>query len=57
MKEIKDCLIGLGVIVIVYIVVAWFAFQARNELCNESVFFIHFVDVVRYEKLEKFQSN
>lgn len=38
-----------------YIVIAFYAWQARNPKANQMTFYTHFEDVVKFKKLEKFQ--
>lgn len=53
-SEITTWLFSVGIAIGVYLSVAFFVWQARNPLANQMTFYTHFVDMVKFHKLDKF---
>jgi len=50
-------LLGLAFAMALYAGVAWFAFEWRNPLCNETAFYRHFPSVMTFKRLPQYQHD
>jgi len=55
MTALEKLLLTVGIAGAIYITLAWPVFQFRNPKCNEMGFYRHFIQVVTYQKIEKYQ--
>ena len=55
METKEKVIYGVIFSIVLYMNIAWFIFAWRNPLCNEIAFFKHFVSVMSFEKLDKYQ--
>jgi uncharacterized membrane protein len=56
-EVVSTFLLGLAVAIGLYTGVAWFVFEWRNPLCNETAFYRNFTSVMSFKRLPQYQHD
>jgi len=54
-RRLKEIPLIFAAILVVYIGIAGITWQVRNPKANQMTFWTHFVDAIKFKKLDKFQ--